>query len=55
VIQKQEDLFARITEFYKNSNEIKFCSQVDGIKLVYNNFLNLHEQVLDRYGKGNHK
>lgn len=55
VIQKQKDLFARITEFYKNSNEIKFCSQADGIKLVYNNFFDLHEQVLDRYRKGNHK
>jgi hypothetical protein len=48
VIQKQEDIFARITDFYKNSNEIKFCSQADGIKLVYNSFFNLHEQVLDR-------
>ena len=38
VIQKQEDIFARITDFYKNSNEIKFCSQADGIKLVYNSF-----------------
>jgi len=44
-----------MTDFYKTSDEIKFCSQVGSLKLIYSNFLKINKKIHDRYRKGSHK
>jgi two-component system, OmpR family, sensor histidine kinase VicK len=55
VLQNQKDILKRLLEFYKDSDEISYCSPVDGIKLINNNFFELHNEILDKYRNGNHK
>ena len=54
-MQNQQEIFKAVVDFYKNSNQIKFCSPVEGIKIIYSNFFNFHQEILDRYRQGNHK
>ena len=42
-------------DFYKDSNEISYCSPVEGINLINKNFLELHKEILDKYRNGKHK
>ena len=44
-----------MVDFYKNSYEIGFCSSVESIKLIHNEFYDLHKEILERYRNGNHK
>jgi two-component system, OmpR family, sensor histidine kinase VicK len=55
VLHKQQEILKRLVAFYKNSYEIGFCSYVESIKLIYNDFYNLHKEILERYRNGNHK
>jgi signal transduction histidine kinase len=55
VLQNQKDILKRLLEFYKDSDEISYCSPVEGIKLINNNFFELHNEILDKYRNGNHK
>ncbi|MGN6347697.1 MAG: ATP-binding protein [Candidatus Nitrosocosmicus sp.] len=54
VLENQQEIFDTVVNFYKNSNRIKFCSPIEIIKIIFTNFFNLHEEILDRYKKGNH-
>ncbi|HEX5519063.1 MAG TPA: HAMP domain-containing sensor histidine kinase, partial [Candidatus Nitrosocosmicus sp.] len=54
VLENQQEIFDTIVDFYKNSNRIKFCSPIEIIKIIYANFFNIHQEILDRYKKGNH-
>ena len=55
VLQNQNDILKRLLDFYKDSNEISYCSPVEGINLINKNFLELHKEILDKYRNGNHK
>jgi len=55
VLQNQQEILKTLMDFYEYSNEIKFCSQVEDIKLIYNNFNDYHQEILKRYRQGNHK
>ena len=55
VLQNQNDILKRLLDFYKDSNEISYCSPVEGINLINNNFLELHKEILDKYRNGKHK
>jgi two-component system, OmpR family, sensor histidine kinase VicK len=55
VLQNQQEILKRLIDFYKNSNEIGFCSSVESIKLIYSDFYDLHKEILERYRNGNHK
>ncbi|MGN6615175.1 MAG: sensor histidine kinase [Candidatus Nitrosocosmicus sp.] len=52
--QKQNKILKRIGEFYKKSKYLKYCTPLESIDLIFTNFFNLHEEILDRYRKGNH-
>ena len=52
--QKQNKILKRIGDFYKRSNYLKYCTPLESIDLIFTNFFNLHEEILDRYRKGNH-
>jgi two-component system, OmpR family, sensor histidine kinase VicK len=55
VLQNQNDILKRMLDFYKDSNEISYCSPVEGINLINKNFLELHKEILERYRNGKHK
>ena len=55
VLQNQNDILKRLLYFYKDSNEISYCSPVEGINLINKNFLELHKEILDKYRNGKHK
>ncbi|MGN6629786.1 MAG: hypothetical protein ACTHKJ_07900 [Candidatus Nitrosocosmicus sp.] len=52
--QKQNRILKRIGDFYKKSNYLKYCTPLESINLIFSNFFSLHEEILDRYKKGNH-
>ncbi|MGN6559828.1 MAG: hypothetical protein ACTHJ2_04810, partial [Candidatus Nitrosocosmicus sp.] len=55
ILEKQEDIFESVADFYKGSILMKSCSPIETINLIFNNFLNLHQEILERYRKGSHK
>ncbi|MGN6630157.1 MAG: sensor histidine kinase [Candidatus Nitrosocosmicus sp.] len=55
VLENQQDIFKVAVDFYQNSNHLKFCSPIEAIKIINNNFLNFHQEILERYRQGNHK
>ena len=55
VLQDQQEIFNALVNFYKTSNEIKFYAPVESIKLIDIYFINLHQEILERFRKGNHK
>jgi signal transduction histidine kinase len=55
VLQNQNDVLKRLFYFYKDSNEISYCSPVEGINLINKNFLELHKEILAKYRNGKHK
>jgi two-component system, OmpR family, sensor histidine kinase VicK len=55
VLENQQEILKALQDFYKYSNDIKFCSPAESIKLIYNNFFNLHKEILEKYRTGEHK
>jgi len=55
VLENQQEIFKAVVDFYKTSNQLKFCSPLEAIKIIYSNFFNYHQGILDRYRQGNHK
>ena len=55
VLQDQQEIFNALVNFYKTSNEIKFYAPVESIKLINSYFINLHQEILERFRKRNHK
>jgi signal transduction histidine kinase len=55
VLENQQEIFKAVVDFYKTSNQLKFCSPLEAIKIIYSNFFNYHLEILDRYRQGNHK
>jgi signal transduction histidine kinase len=55
VLENPQEIFKAAVDFYRNSHQLKFCSPIEAIKIIYSNFFNYHQEILDRYRKGNHK
>ena len=55
VLYNKQEILKKLEEFYQNSNEIRYCSPVDAIKLIYSNYLDLHHEILKKYKDGKHK
>jgi hypothetical protein len=54
-LRNSTEIAKRIKKNIESSNEIKLCSQADGLELIYNNFHESYRKVLDSYRKGEHK
>jgi nitrogen-specific signal transduction histidine kinase len=54
-LRNSTEIAKRIKKNIESSNEIKICSQADGLELIYNNFHESYRKVLDSYRKGEHK
>ena len=44
IVTEQKEIIKRMTDFYKASDEIKLCSQVGSLKLIYSNFFKQHQE-----------
>lgn len=55
VLENQQDIFKAAVDFYQNSNQLKFCSPIEAIKIINNNFFKHHQEILERYRQGKHK
>jgi signal transduction histidine kinase len=55
VIQKLDEILKKGKEILESSYQFVVCSEFGGLRLVYNNFFDLYENVMDRYRKGEHK
>ncbi|HEX5519098.1 MAG TPA: hypothetical protein VFX18_01530, partial [Candidatus Nitrosocosmicus sp.] len=54
-MENQQEIFKVVVDFYRNSNHLKFCSPIETINLIYSNFFNYHQEILERYRQGTHK
>jgi len=55
LLEDKDAILKKIENAIKTSNEILVCSQSGGLQLVYNNFFDLNQKVLEKYKKGEHK
>ena len=55
LLQNPQDIFKTTIEFYKKSNQIKSCFPVEGLNVIYRDFSNSRQEILDRYRQGKHK
>ena len=55
VLYDAQNIFNILADFYKKSDFIKLCFPIEGINVIYSNFLDLHQEVLQRYRQGKHK
>ena len=55
LLQNPQDIFKATLEFYKKSNQIKSCFPVEGLNVIYRDFSNSRQEILDRYRQGKHK
>ena len=54
MLQNPQEIFNTTVEFYKKSNKIKFCFPVEGINIIYKNFSNSRQEILEKYRQGKH-
>jgi two-component system, OmpR family, sensor histidine kinase VicK len=55
VLQNPQDIFKSTIEFYNKSNWIKSYFPVEGINIIYRDFSNSRQEILERYRQGKHK
>src|SRR6478672_6803283 len=55
LLQNPHDIFKATLEFYKKSNQIKSCFPVEGLNVIYRDFSNSRQEILDKYRQGKHK
>jgi signal transduction histidine kinase len=55
VLQNIDDILKKGKQILETSIEFLVCSKVGAIRLVYNNYFNSYEKVMQEYSKGVHK
>ena len=55
MLQNPQEIFEATIEFYKKSNWIKSCFPVEGLNIIYRDFSNSRQEILERYRQGKHK
>ena len=52
LVDKTENIIKQITHLTQTSRGLSIVSVSGGMQLIYNNFFELHKNVLDNYRKG---
>jgi two-component system sensor histidine kinase VicK len=52
ILENQEEIYNHLKKSIKNSTERFVCSSIGGMQMVYNNFFNLYEDIIERQKKG---
>jgi signal transduction histidine kinase len=55
VLQNIDDILKKGKEILESSTDYFACSKARGIRLVYNNYFDSYEKVMQEYSKGEHK
>ena len=55
VLQNIDDILKKGKEILETSTEFLACSKVGGIRLVYNNYFDSYQKIMQEYSKGGHK
>ena len=55
VLESEEEISKRITEFVKRSGWLYVCSTIGGMQLSYNNFFDVYKDAVQRHRNGKHK
>ena len=52
VLENQNEIYNHLKKSIKKSNERFVCCSMGGLQMVYNNFFNLYEDIIERQKKG---
>jgi signal transduction histidine kinase len=55
VLQNIDDILKKGKEILETSTEFVACSKVGGIRLVYNNYFDSYQKIMQEYSRGGHK
>ena len=55
VLQNIDDILKKGKEVLETSTEFVACSKVGGIRLVYNNYFDSYQKIMQEYSRGEHK
>jgi signal transduction histidine kinase len=55
VLQNIDDILNKGREILETSTEFVVCSKVGGIRLVYNNYFDSYQKIMQEYSRGEHK
>jgi len=55
VLQNIDDILKKGREILETSTEFVACSKVGGIRLVYNNYFDSYQKIMQEYSRGGHK
>jgi signal transduction histidine kinase len=55
VLQNIDEILSKGKEILETSTEFLVCSKAGGIRLVYNNYFDSYEKIMQEYSKGKHK
>ena len=54
VLKNIDEILKKGKDILESSYEFLVCSKISGLRLVYNNYFNLYEKIMDKYKKGEH-
>ncbi len=54
VLKNPQEISTRIADLAKNSDSICICTTIGGMQLIFNNFFETYEKVLEKHSKGKH-
>jgi signal transduction histidine kinase len=55
ILKNIDEILRKGKEILESSYEFLVCSRVSGLRLAYNNYFSLYENIIDKYKKGEHK
>ena len=54
VLKNIDEILKKGKDILESSYEFLVCSKISGLRLVYNNYFNLYEKIMDKHKKGEH-
>src|SRR5919112_117463 len=55
VLKNIDEILRKGKDLLESSYEFLVCSRVSGLRLVYNNYFDLYEKIMNKYKQGEHK
>ena len=55
VLKNIDEILRKGKDLLESSDEFLVCSRVSGLRLVYNNYFDLYEKIMNKYKQGEHK
>jgi signal transduction histidine kinase len=55
VLKNIDEILRKGKDLLESSYEFLICSRISGLRLVYNNYFDLYEKIMNKYKQGEHK